>query len=48
MGKNKIGISIVVATLVLGIGLYVSTSLIGTENKNEQTGQKEEMDVAEK
>ena len=45
MRKNKIGISIVVATLVLGIGLYVSTSFLGSDNKKQHTGNMEEKDV---
>lgn len=47
MGKNKIGIIIIFATLVLAIGLSVFTNFVGTENANKPNEKREEMDVAE-
>lgn len=45
MRKNKIGMIMVAATLVLGIGIYVSTSFIGSEKEKQHIGSKVEKDV---
>jgi hypothetical protein len=45
MGKYRSAIVIVFATLVLGIGYYVSTSLIGSKEEVEHNDKNEKKEV---